>query len=127
MVWIYYYPVFIFNRLYNSGGTHVNIPKEKMIISMTNEAKVLTGIIIVTVALIIGAVFFLSKPEKPVVIDSSHLLKGDALQISTPSAKLTIVEFGDLECPACKLAHPGLKQIIAEYAGKINFVFRNYP
>lgn len=94
---------------------------------MSNEAKVLTGIIIGTIILVIGAVFFLNKPEKPVIVDTSNLIRDDSLKTSTASAKLTIVEFGDMQCPACKLAHPGLKQAIADFPGQVNFVFRHYP
>lgn len=94
---------------------------------MTNEAKILAGIVVVTVALVIGAVFFLSKPEKPVVIEPATLIREDSLKMSTDSAKLTIVEFGDFQCPACKMAHPGLKQAISEFPGQVNFVFRHYP
>jgi protein-disulfide isomerase len=98
-----------------------------MINRLSNEAKVLSGIIIVTVIMLIGAVFFLSRPEKPVVVDAATLVKEDSLKTSTASAKLTIVEFGDLQCPACKMAHPGLKQAIAEAGPDVNFVFRHYP
>lgn len=98
-----------------------------MISTMTNEAKVLTGIVVATVVLVIGAVFFLSQPEKPVVIDPATLVREDSMKTSSDSAKLTIVEFGDYQCPACKMAHPGLKQIVSEYPGQVNFVFRHYP
>lgn len=95
--------------------------------NLSNEAKILIGIIIATVIILIGAVIFLSKPEAPVVVDSSKLIRDNSLKISTDSAKLTIVEFGDFQCPACKLAHPGLKQVLSEYASSVNFVFRHYP
>ena len=94
---------------------------------MTQEIKILTGIAIVTVLLIGGAVFFLSKPEKPVLVDSSKLIKEDSLKISSGSAKLTIVEFGDYQCPACGLAHPGIKKAMADYPGQVDFVFRHFP
>lgn len=94
---------------------------------MTSEAKVLTGIVAVTVAIIVSAVFFLSKPEKPVIVDSSKLVKEDSLKISSDSAKLTVVEFGDYQCPACGLAHPGIKKAISDYPGQVNFVFRHFP
>jgi len=97
------------------------------IMQMTNEAKVLTGIVVLSIALVIGAVFFLSKPEKPIVIDAATLVREDSLMTSTESAKLTIVEFGDFQCPACKMANPGLKQIVVENSGQVNFVFRHYP
>jgi protein-disulfide isomerase len=94
---------------------------------MTQEAKALTAIAVGTIILIIGAVFFLSRPEKPVSVDTSRLIKEDSLKSSTDSAKLTIVEWGDYQCPACALAHPGLKKAIEDYPGQINFVFRHFP
>lgn len=94
---------------------------------MTQEVKVLTGIAVITVALVIGAVFFLSKPEKPAVVESSKLIRTDSLKISTDSAKVTLVEFGDYQCPACAIAHPGIKKVISDFPGQINFVFRHFP
>jgi protein-disulfide isomerase len=94
---------------------------------LSSEAKVLTGIVVASIILVIGAVFFLSQPEKPIVIDPANLIKEDSLKISSDSAKLTIVEFGDFQCPACKAAHPGLKQAMADFPGQVNFVFRHYP
>lgn len=97
------------------------------ILQMTTEAKILSAIVVASVVLVIGAVFFLSKPEKPVVISQDTLIKADSLKIATEGAKLTIVEFGDFQCPACKAAHPGMKQALSEYPGQVNFVFRHYP
>ena len=45
------------------------------------------------------------------------------------NARVSIVEFGDYQCPACAAAHPVLKRLARSYAdtGKVNFVFRNFP
>lgn len=94
---------------------------------LTSEAKILSVIGVITAVLVIGAVFFLSQPEKPVTVDSSKLIKEDSLKMSSDSAKLTVVEFGDYQCPACALAHPGIKKAISEYPGQVNFVFRHFP
>jgi protein-disulfide isomerase len=94
---------------------------------MTQEAKILTAISIGTVILIIGAVFFLSKPEKTVTVDTTKLVRENSLKTSSASANLTIVEFGDYQCPACGLAHPGLKKAISDFPGRVNFVFRHFP
>jgi len=40
---------------------------------------------------------------------------------------VTIVMFSDFQCSACSGTHPLLKQAMAEYAGKIRFVVRNFP
>jgi protein-disulfide isomerase len=42
------------------------------------------------------------------------------------SAPVTIVEFGDLQCPACKAAQPGIEALIAAEPNA-RFVFQNFP
>jgi protein-disulfide isomerase len=39
---------------------------------------------------------------------------------------VTIVEFGDLQCPACKAAQPGIEALIAAEPNA-RFVFQNFP
>ncbi len=46
---------------------------------------------------------------------------------ASSSAKVTLVEFGDYQCPACGEYHPLVKQLLTEFSGKVNFVFRNFP
>ena len=41
-------------------------------------------------------------------------------------AAITIVEFGDLECPACKAAQPNIAKLLQEEP-KVKLVFQNYP
>jgi len=41
-------------------------------------------------------------------------------------AAVTIVEFGDLQCPACKAAQPAIEALIAAEP-KARFVFQNFP
>jgi protein-disulfide isomerase len=41
-------------------------------------------------------------------------------------AAITIVEFGDLECPACKAAQPNITKLMEEEP-KAKLVFQNYP
>lgn len=102
------------------------------------EAKglIITGL--VTLLILGGGIFLLSKknanPAKtPAPVNPALLVHEDSHQ-TNPNAKVTIVEFGDYRCPACKAAYPATKQIIKDYAegtssayGKVNFVFRNFP
>lgn len=57
---------------------------------------------------------------------TSGIVNGEYLA-ATDSAKVTLVEFGDYECPACEQYHPIIKKLLTDFAGKITFVFRNYP
>lgn len=99
---------------------------------MSQEAKILTGIGVITIVLAIVGAIFLSNQSNPStqsqpVTNANLLVKGDSNQISTPSAQLTIVEFADFECPACERAYPDIKKILSEYQGRINFVYRHFP
>lgn len=99
---------------------------------MNQEVKVLTSIGIITIAFLLGAVFFFSNSNSPnkneqKTVDNNLLIKENSSKIATDSAKVTIVEFGDYQCPACKAAFPIVKQILNDYSGRVNFVFRHFP
>jgi protein-disulfide isomerase len=42
-------------------------------------------------------------------------------------AKVTIVEYGDFECPNCKQAAPAAALLLAHFAGRICLVWRHFP
>ncbi len=43
------------------------------------------------------------------------------------NAPITLVEYGDYECPYCGQAYPIIKEIQKYYGPKLRFVFRNFP
>ncbi|MBI4272690.1 thioredoxin domain-containing protein [Candidatus Uhrbacteria bacterium] len=43
------------------------------------------------------------------------------------NAKVTIVEYSDMECPFCKRFHPTVARITDEYKGKVNWAYRHFP
>jgi protein-disulfide isomerase len=43
------------------------------------------------------------------------------------NAPLTLVEFGDYQCPYCGAAYPVVKKIQKTLGKKLRFVFRNFP
>ncbi len=47
--------------------------------------------------------------------------------IGPPLARVTVVEYGDFECPNCKQAAPGVKLLLQRFAGRIRFVYRHFP
>jgi formate-nitrite transporter family protein len=42
-------------------------------------------------------------------------------------AKVTVVEYGDYECPYCRGAARDVHRLLERYPGRIRFVFRNLP
>jgi len=42
-------------------------------------------------------------------------------------APVTVVEYGDFECPNCKQAAPAAKLLLARFAGQVRVVWRNFP
>lgn len=42
-------------------------------------------------------------------------------------SKVTLIEYGDFQCPFCGDAHPQVKSVTEAYKDKIAFIFRNYP
>jgi protein-disulfide isomerase len=47
--------------------------------------------------------------------------------LGDPDAPVTVVEYGDLECPYCAAAAPVLRQLVAESGGRVRLVFRHFP
>jgi protein-disulfide isomerase len=43
------------------------------------------------------------------------------------TSPLTLVEYGDYECPYCGQAYPIIKQVQKHFGPKLRFVFRNFP
>jgi protein-disulfide isomerase len=56
----------------------------------------------------------------PVADDRDHI-QGPA------DAAVTLVEYGDYQCPYCGAAYPIVKQVQAQLGDSLRFVFRNFP
>lgn len=48
-------------------------------------------------------------------------------QTGNLEAPITLVEYGDYQCPHCGHAHPLLKRLLKEKGKTFRFVFRNFP
>ena len=51
----------------------------------------------------------------------------DDHQHGPAAAPVTLVEYGDYECPYCGAAHPIVQAIQQEMGDRLRFVFRNFP
>jgi len=44
-----------------------------------------------------------------------------------PDAPITVLEFGDLECPYCRAAAPALRELVDTSDGRVRLVWRHFP
>lgn len=47
--------------------------------------------------------------------------------IGSEHSPVTVVEYGDFECPTCKQAAPAVKLVLERFGARIRFVFRHFP
>ena len=47
--------------------------------------------------------------------------------LASTRAPVTLVEYGDFECPNCKQAAPAVRQLLEKYAGRLRLVYRHFP
>ncbi len=43
------------------------------------------------------------------------------------AAECSLVEYGDYQCPHCRMAYPIVKRLQKHYGNRLSFVFRNFP
>jgi protein-disulfide isomerase len=102
---------------------------------MTHEQRTqlwVAGIFLVVIVAITAVAAYVSSHGSPAssasftatqtsAITSTDHTHGDA------TAKVTLIEYGDFECPACGAYEPLVEQLYQQYKGQVLFVFRNFP
>jgi len=73
-----------------------------------------------------------TEDGKVTIADNGHIKMVEPKTTdSTASAEnskvVTLVEYGDFQCPACKLYYPDVKQLLVNNPGKLRLVFKNFP
>ncbi len=66
---------------------------------------------------------YMSKPRRP----TFEINIGDAPAVGSNSAKVTVVEFSDFQCPFCAKGADIIKSLKKKYGDKVRFVFKNFP
>ncbi len=66
------------------------------------------------------------NPASPEVL-TERLVRPDSHMTGNLRAAVSVVEFGDFECPACGRAEEGAREIRKKYGDQVRFVFRHFP
>jgi protein-disulfide isomerase len=98
---------------------------------MTKEVKMVLGVVAVVIVFA-GIGFFLLKQQN----DSLPKISTDqseALSRSTPNIRgkadstIKVIEFGDIQCPACAAVNPLMDELYKQYGDRVSFTFRHFP
>ena len=67
-----------------------------------------------------------NTPTAPTIGDIREVSDEDHIR-GAANAKVTIIEYSDLECPFCKRFHTTLQQVIKDYPSDVRWVYRHFP
>lgn len=88
-------------------------------------------IILAVVVVGLAALFILTDKKES---GDTGSFTGDAKQIQADDhakngtdKKITLVEYGDFQCPSCGAYYPIVKQLSEKYKDQVNIIFRHYP
>lgn len=66
-------------------------------------------------------------PPPPTQESAAELVRPESHVWGNPNAPVTVVEFGDFECPVCGSEEPVSEEVRNRYKDQIRFVFRQFP
>ncbi|MBW4964130.1 thioredoxin domain-containing protein [Sulfitobacter sp. CW3] len=98
-----------------------------------NRKTFLLAILALVLAVFVAGVWFVSRPDPTPVATAAPLEQQDRLVrsyspvLGREDAPVTIVEFFDPACEACRAFHPIVKQILAQYPDDVRVVMRYTP
>ncbi|MBI4408024.1 MAG: thioredoxin domain-containing protein, partial [Candidatus Kerfeldbacteria bacterium] len=86
------------------------------------RAKVITVVsILVVVVGLIALIQFNSSSKAPVQGATADPVRGDT------TAPVTIEEYSDFQCPACKSLEPVLEKVLQDFPGQVKLVYNDFP
>jgi len=108
---------------------------------MTRKTLLWSSVTLLLAAFVLGALVFHSQPEekpaaraerppppdRPVVTDSTALVRFHSPSFGDPGAKVHIVEFFDPACETCRAFYPFVKDLMDRNPGRIRLSLRYTP
>ncbi|TAH36681.1 hypothetical protein EYC59_00700 [Candidatus Saccharibacteria bacterium] len=84
--------------------------------------------IIGVIVVIFGGLVFYNNTKKDTSSSQNNSSTGATNHVKgNQSSKVTLVEYGDYQCPACESFNPTVDAVYEKYQDKIKFQFRNLP
>ncbi len=91
--------------------------------------KLIASVVGGTLAVLVGVSLFFSSPssKKSSPLDIGALTANAVNAKGPESALVTVVEFSDLQCEACRASWPQVESLLLKYPDKIRFIYRHFP
>lgn len=91
--------------------------------------KLIASVVGGTLAVLVGVSLFFSSPtsQQSAPPDNSSLTANAVNSRGPQDAPVTIVEFSDFQCQACRASWPQVESLLDKYPDKIRFVYRHFP
>jgi protein-disulfide isomerase len=96
-----------------------------MLMSKELRTMLLVGLVVVGVFGVLIAATRYKSSSMPTTAEA--LVRDGSHSLGPTNAKVTLVEFGDYQCPACYQAEPTIERIADEYKDSLRLVFRHFP
>jgi len=87
-------------------------------------------LIIAAVAVAGGIALYLSRQGTPAAIADGEKVasaQGSGRIRGAADAPITLVEYGDYQCPTCRLYHPIITELLSRYQGKLKLEYHHFP
>jgi len=66
-------------------------------------------------------------PQEQIGTKFQHPLHSTDHVLGPASATVTVIEYGDFECPYCRTAYPAVKILLKHFQDRVRFAFRHFP
>ncbi|MFE3321095.1 DsbA family protein [Nocardia sp. NPDC059195] len=102
--------------------------------SASRRTRILTTVAAVLVIVVGAIVLVAARGEDRVAgstesaVGSAVVVRPDSHRLTDPAgSRVTLVEFLDFECEACRAMFPVVEQLRADYGDRVSFVVRYFP
>ncbi len=98
---------------------------------MNRNTIIITIVSLLAIFGFLGLIYVMTnKPATPTLYPQINVVKADDHTAWSPAKKNILVEYSDLQCPACRAYHEVIKSQIEtdkSITGKITLVYRHFP
>lgn len=90
------------------------------------QQKIFWGIVLVLIVAVIFGIFKLSNEGKRTTNDPFEITSQDHVK-GNRDAAVTLIEYSDFQCPACRGYFPLIKQLNSDFPENLRIVYRHFP